>query len=51
MSQPFTTVFAVYDNMTHLDFTGPHQILCRLPNVQTVIASRTAVMSLLRATS
>ena len=40
MSQPFTTVFAVYDNMTHLDFTGPHQILCRLPDAQTVIASR-----------
>ena len=40
MSQPFTTVFSVYDNMTHLDFTGPHQILCRLPNAQTVIASR-----------
>ena len=40
MTQPFTTVFAVYDNMTHLDFTGPHQVLCRLPDAQTVIASR-----------
>lgn len=40
MSQPFTIVFAVYDNMTHLDFTGPHQILCRLPGAQTMIASR-----------
>jgi transcriptional regulator GlxA family with amidase domain len=40
MSQPFKTVFAVYDNMTHLDFTGPHQVLCRLPGAQTVIASR-----------
>ena len=39
MSQPFTTVFAVYDGMTHLDFTGPHQVLCRLPGAQTVIAS------------
>ncbi|KCZ83587.1 putative isonitrile hydratase [Hyphomonas adhaerens MHS-3] len=40
MSQPFITVFAVYDNMTHLDFTGPHQVLCRLPGAQTMIASR-----------
>lgn len=40
MTQPFTTVFAVYDNMTHLDFTGPHQVLCRLPNATTIIASR-----------
>lgn len=40
MTTPFTTVFAVYDNMTHLDFTGPHQVLCRLPDAQTVIASR-----------
>lgn len=40
MSRSFTTVFAVYDNMTHLDFTGPHQVLCRLPGAQTMIASR-----------
>ena len=40
MSQTFTTVFAIYDNMTHLDFTGPHQVLCRLPNASTMIASR-----------
>ena len=40
MSKPFSTVFAVYDNMTHLDFTGPHQVLCRLPGAQTMIASR-----------
>jgi len=40
MSQPFTTVFAIYDNMTQLDFTGPHQVLCRLPGATTLIASR-----------
>ena len=40
MAQPFTIVFAVYDNMTHLDFTGPHQVLCRLPGAITCIASR-----------
>ncbi|MEZ6000701.1 DJ-1/PfpI family protein [Hyphomonas sp.] len=40
MTKSFTTVFAVYDDMTHLDFTGPHQVLCRLPGAQTMIASR-----------
>lgn len=40
MSTPtFTTVFAVYPMMTHLDFTGPHQVLCRLPGARTIIAS------------
>ena len=39
-AQPFVTVFAIYPNLTHLDFTGPHQILCRIPNSQTIIASR-----------
>lgn len=41
MSQkPFTTVFAIYPDLTHLDFTGPHQVLCRLPGAETIIASR-----------
>jgi len=40
MSQPFTTVFAIYPDLTHLDFTGPHQVLCRLPNSTTIVASR-----------
>jgi cyclohexyl-isocyanide hydratase len=39
-AQPFTTVFAIYPNLTHLDFTGPHQVLSRLPGARTVIASR-----------
>jgi cyclohexyl-isocyanide hydratase len=39
-AQPFVTVFAIYPNLTHLDFTGPHQVLCRIPNGQTIIASR-----------
>jgi transcriptional regulator GlxA family with amidase domain len=38
--QPFITVFAIYPNLTHLDFTGPHQVLCRLPNSKTIVASR-----------
>ena len=41
MSQEtFTTVFAIYPDLTHLDFTGPHQVLCRLPGAETLIASR-----------
>lgn len=40
MSQkPFTTVFAIYPDLTHLDFTGPHQVLCRVPGAETIIAS------------
>ncbi|MFN3911217.1 DJ-1/PfpI family protein [Hyphomonas sp.] len=37
---PFVTVFAIYPNLTHLDFTGPHQVLCRIPGATTLIASR-----------
>ena len=36
---PFRIVFAIYDGVTHLDFTGPHQFLSRLPNSETVVAS------------
>lgn len=35
----FTTVFAIWPGMTHLDFTGPHQVLSRLPRSQTIVAS------------
>ncbi len=35
----FRIVFAVYDGMTHLDFTGPHAFLSRLPDSETVVAS------------
>jgi cyclohexyl-isocyanide hydratase len=35
----FRIVFAIYPGMTHLDFTGPHQVLSRTPNSETVIAS------------
>lgn len=38
--QPFITVFAIYPDLTHLDFTGPHQVLCRIPGAETIIASR-----------
>jgi cyclohexyl-isocyanide hydratase len=38
---PFRTVFAVYPDMTQLDFTGPYQVLCRLPHSETLVASLT----------
>lgn len=37
---PFVTVFALYPNLTQLDFTGPHQVLSRIPGATTIIASR-----------
>lgn len=40
MTQPaFHIVFAIYPGMTHLDFTGPHQFLSRLPNSKVTVAS------------
>ncbi|WP_374571825.1 DJ-1/PfpI family protein [Phenylobacterium sp.] len=32
-------VIALYPNVTHLDFTGPHQVLSRVPNAKTTVAS------------
>lgn len=40
MATPFHIVFAVYDGMTHLDFTGPQQVLSRLPGAVVTVASR-----------
>jgi transcriptional regulator GlxA family with amidase domain len=37
---PFHIVFALFPGVTHLDFTGPHQILCRLPGARVVVASQ-----------
>lgn len=37
---PFRMVFAVFPGMTQLDFTGPHQFLSRMPNSETLVASR-----------
>ena len=31
MAEPITIVFPLYPGVTHLDFTGPHQFLARLP--------------------
>ena len=32
-------VFALYPGVTHLDFTGPHQVLQRLPGAKVTVAS------------
>jgi putative intracellular protease/amidase len=39
MAQPLIIVFPIYAGVTHLDFTGPHQFLARLPNARVVVAS------------
>ena len=37
--QPFVIVEALYPGVTQLDFTGPHTVLTRLPNVEVIVAS------------
>ncbi len=39
MSQPISIVIALFPGVTHLDFTGPHQVLCRLPGAKVTVAS------------
>jgi putative intracellular protease/amidase len=39
-TRPFHTVFTLFPDLTHLDFTGPHQFLSRIPNSVTTVASR-----------
>jgi putative intracellular protease/amidase len=34
-----TAVFAVFPGMTQLDFTGPHEVLARVPGLKAVVAS------------
>lgn len=36
----FTTAFAIFPNLTQLDFTGPLQVLHRLPDAVTHIAAK-----------
>jgi putative intracellular protease/amidase len=36
---PFHIVFPLYPGVTHLDFTGPHQVLSRLPGARVHVAS------------
>lgn len=39
MSADFPVVFALYPNVTQLDFTGPYEVLTRVPGAQCVLAS------------
>ncbi|WP_205587511.1 hypothetical protein [Rhizobium jaguaris] len=39
MSKPITVVMPVYDGVTQLDFTGPHQFLSRTPDLNIQVAS------------
>ena len=39
MSQPISLVVPVYDGVTQLDFTGPHQFLSRTPDLHVRVAS------------
>jgi len=39
MATEFTVVFALYPRVTQLDFTGPHEVLARLPGAQCILAS------------
>jgi transcriptional regulator GlxA family with amidase domain len=39
MPEPLTIVFPLYPGLTQLDFTGPHQFLCRLPGAEVIVAS------------
>ena len=41
MAEPFSIVFALYPGITQLDFTGPFEVLRRVPNTRSVVASRT----------
>jgi len=43
MTRPVTIVFPLYQGVTHLDFTGPHQFFSRLPDSQVIVASVDAV--------
>jgi len=36
---PFHIVFALFPGLTHLDFTGPHAFLSRIPGAQVHVAS------------
>src|SRR4029450_6744275 len=39
MAQPISVVVPVYDRVTQLDFTGPHQFLSRTPDLDVRVAS------------
>ncbi len=40
MAAPFRTVFILYPKLTQLDFTGPYEVLARMPGAETIIATK-----------
>ncbi|RJF88219.1 DJ-1/PfpI family protein [Oleomonas cavernae] len=38
-TSPFHIVFAIYPDVTQLDFTGPHQVLSQVPGTTVTVAS------------
>jgi cyclohexyl-isocyanide hydratase len=40
MAAPFRIVFILYPRLTQLDFTGPYEVLARMPGAETIIASK-----------
>ena len=38
-ASPFIVVFALFDRVTQLDFTGPDEVFWRLPGAQCTLAS------------
>lgn len=40
MAQPFRIVFILYPRLTQLDFTGPYEVLARMPGAAVTLASK-----------
>lgn len=40
MTAPFRIVFVLYPRLTQLDFTGPYEVLARMPGVEVMLASK-----------
>lgn len=40
MTAPFRIVFILYPRLTQLDFTGPYEVLARMPGAEVLIASK-----------
>jgi transcriptional regulator GlxA family with amidase domain len=40
MADPFRIVFILYPGLTQLDFTGPYEVLARMPGAEAIVASK-----------
>ena len=40
MAKPFRVVFILYPRLTQLDFTGPYEVLARMPGAEVIVASK-----------